>query len=174
MKKAVIIICILILMMPAMSFAQDIWRLEQGDRTFTLQGSGTSDDNIDNTILSVEASYGYLYTDSFEFGIRQGIGYIDVPGDDMWNGSTRVYMDFNFGTDRLQPFLGANAGYLYGDNVNETWIAGPQGGIKAFISSHAFFMALVEYNFTFEDADNVDEAFDDGRFVYSLGFGIRF
>ena len=45
------------------------------------------------------------------------------------SGSTRVAVDYNFDMGRWVPYIGANLGYVYGD-VNDTWIAGPEGGVK--------------------------------------------
>lgn len=175
MKKAIVLIGMILMVIPALAVAQDQWGFSQGDWAVGLQGSGSSDNDVDNTTLSIEASVGYFLSNSLEAGIRQGIGYADIQdGSDIWNGSTRGYLDYNFDLNRWRPFLGVNLGYLYGDNVNETWIAGPEGGLKYFLAPEAFLLALVEYNFTFDDADQADDAFDDGRFVYSLGFGIRF
>lgn len=175
MKRITVFCCAVLLLIPSLAAAQDNWGFNPGDWTVSLQGSGSSDNDVDNTTLSIEASVGYFLSNSFEMGVRQGIGYSDVQsGSDVWNGSTRGYLDYNFDMQRWRPFLGVNFGYLYGDNVNDTWIAGPEGGIKYFLTPEAFLHALVEYNFTFDDADQADEAFDDGRFVYSLGFGIRF
>jgi hypothetical protein len=150
------------------------WGFNPGDWEFTLQGSGTSDHDVDNTTASVEGSIGYFFTDWLELGLRQGVGYVDIEGgDDNWNASTRGFLDFHFDLGRVQPFLGVNFGYLYGDEVNETFIAGPEGGLKVFLTNSAFLYGLAEYNFTFEDADDADDAFDEGRFVYALGLGIR-
>jgi hypothetical protein len=33
---------------------------------------------------------------------------------------------------------------------------------------------MAEYQFFFDEADNVDDAFSDGQFVYSLGLGVKF
>ncbi|MFP4317307.1 MAG: hypothetical protein ACOC24_07475 [Desulfovibrionales bacterium] len=175
MKTILSIACMILLLTPGLASAQETWGFNPGDWSFTLQGSGSSDNDVDNTNLSIETSVGYFYTEAFEVGVRQGIGFADIEGgDDNWNGSTRAYADFNFPLGQFVPFLGANLGYLYGDDVNETWIAGPEGGLKYFLKPDTFLAATVEYNFTFEDADEADDAFDDGRFVYALGFGVTF
>ncbi len=70
-------------------------------------------------------------------------------------------------------FVGVSIGYLYGDNVNDTFIAGPEVGLRYFINDTTFVNMLVEYEFLFEDADEVDEQFDDGRYVYTVGLGVR-
>jgi hypothetical protein len=154
--------------------AANMGALDQGTREFTLVGSGSSDEDFDATTLSVEAGYGYFFTDNMEIVLRQGLAYAELPGDDDWNASTRLALDYNFGMDPVYPFLGANIGYLYGDTVEEQFVAGPEAGLKFFANEAAFLFGLIEYEFLFEDADEAEENFDDGRFVYSLGIGFIF
>ena len=173
--KVMVVLSVVLLAVPGLVLAQDYYGFRQGDWAVTLEGSGTSDEDVDNTTLSVEGAVGYFITDGLELGIRQGIGYADIEGDDdVLNASTRGFLDYNFNLGRFVPFLGVTLGYLYGDRVNDTFIAGPEGGLRYFMTTDAFLQALVAYDFTFDDADDADEAFDDGRFVYALGFGIRF
>jgi len=178
MKIILAVICTGLLLFPSLAMAQQAYPPAYGfspqDWEFTLQGSGSSDDELDNSTLSLEFSIGYFFTEVFELGLRQGLGYSDPEvGDDNWNASTRAFADYHFDLQRWQPFVGVNFGYLYGDDVNETWIAGPEVGVKYFVKPNTFVQALVEYNATFDSADEVDEAFDDGRFVYALGMGIN-
>lgn len=98
--------------------AQDTWGFNQGDNEFSLLGSGTSDNDLDDTTLSTEISLSHFLTDVFEIGLRQGISYADIEGgSDRWDAYTQGFLDFHFDFDRFQPFVGANFGYLYGDNV---------------------------------------------------------
>lgn len=173
MKIIWTVIYITILVIPCLAMAQEPYGFNPQDWEFTLQGSGSSDDELDNTTLSFEFSLGYFLSKNLELGLRQGIGYSDPEtGNDTWNASTRGFADFHFDLQRWQPYLGVNFGYLYGDDVNESWIAGPEGGVKYFLKPNTFVQALIEYNATFDDADTADEAFDEGRFVYALGMGI--
>jgi len=175
MKKGVWFVVLAILVCPTLVLAQETYGFKPGDWEITLNGSGTSDEDFDDTLFNVEGSIGTFLTSALEVGIRQGIGFWDRSGNDNdWNGSTRLFGDFHFDLDRLQPFLGLSFGYLYGDGVNDAWIAGPEGGVKYFIVPSSFIFASLEYNFTFEDADDISETFDDGRIVYGLGLGIRF
>jgi len=72
------------------------------------------------------------------------------------------------------PYLGVNIGYLYGDTVEEQFIAGPEGGVKVFVNDTTFITAGIEYQVLFESASDADDNFDDGRFVYILGIGFKF
>ena len=71
-----------------------------------------------------------------------------------------------------QPFIGAQLGYIYGDNTSDTWVAGPEAGVKYFINSTTFVVGAVEYQFFFDDSDDASDNFDDGQFIYSLGLGV--
>lgn len=140
-------------------------------KELTLGGNGSSDESFDGTILSVEGSLGYFLTDSLEVLVRQGISYADVPGNDDWNGSTRFGIDYHFDFYPMYPLIGASIGYLYGDTVKEQFIAGPQVGLKYFANRTTFVFGVMEYEFLFKDADDAEDNFDDGRFVYNIGIG---
>jgi hypothetical protein len=149
-------------------------QFQMGDKELTLNGNGSSDKDFDNNVFSVEASLGYFFNKNLEVLVRQGVSVVDIPGsDDLWNGSTRLGLDYHFDLQQWQPFLGASIGYLYGDSVKESFIAGPEVGLKAFVNTTTFILASVEYQILFEDADEADDQFDDGRFVYNLGIGFR-
>ncbi len=147
---------------------------QMGDKEFTLSGNGSSDKDFDSSNFSVEAGLGYFFSKNLEGVVRQGVSFVDTPGDNLWNGSTRLGLDYHFDLQRFQPYLGAGIGYLYGDSVEETFIAGPEAGLKTFVNTTTFIIASIEYQFLFDDADQVDDQFDEGRFVYGLGLGFRF
>ena len=147
----------------------------EGDFELTLGGNGSSDENFDGTVVNFEAGLGYFLTQNLEVIWRQGISYADISSSsDNWNGSTRLSVDYNFGMERFYPYLGANIGYLYGDTVEEQFIAGPEGGVKYFVNDTTFVTAGIEYQFLFKDRDEADENYNDGRFVYLLGIGFKF
>lgn len=170
MWRTIFMIAILgFLLAPTAVMAQ----FQMGDKELTLSGSGSSDNDFDASNFSVEAGLGYFLNDNLEALVRQGILVVDRPGDNSWNGSTRLGLDYHFDLQQMQPFLGASIGYLYGDDVEETFLAGPEAGIKTFVNSTTFILASIEYQFLFEDANDADDQFDDGRFVYNLGIGFR-
>jgi hypothetical protein len=146
---------------------------EPGQKELTLSGSGASSNDFDTTNLSFDVGYGYFFTKNWEGLIRQSLNVTDQPGDNAYNASTRIGLDYNFNMQNLRPFLGATVGYLYGDGVEESFIAGPQGGVKAFLSDSTFVILAVGYDFIFEDASEANDAFDDGIFNYRLGLGYR-
>jgi len=149
---------------------------QAGDREVTLAGTGSNDQDFDNGNFGISASYGQYITDTWQWSIRQSLNWAQVDdADDLWNGSTRVALDYNFMPgDRLRPFLGANIGVIYGDGVNDTGIAGPEFGLKYYVKPETFVYLQTEYQFLFEDADDIDDQFDDGSWAHTVGFGINF
>lgn len=128
-----------------------------------------------DTTFSADVALGYFFSDDIAVGSRRSAGYADIEaGDGLGQAAQRSYLDYYFAWGRWQPFIGGTVGYLRSDGVDDTWIAGPEGGIKVLIRQDAYLTGLVEYHFTVEAADRANEAFDDGRFVYTLGLGIRF
>jgi len=147
---------------------------EKGNYELTLGGSGSNDESFDGTVFNIEAGLGYFMTPNVEALLRQGISFADAPGDDNWNASTRISFDYNFDMRSWYPYLGVNIGYLYGDSVEEQFIAGPELGAKFFVNDTTFINAGIEYQFLFENANDADDNFNDGRFVYLVGIGFKF
>lgn len=173
-KEAVILLGSLLILLPLTAGAQmEGYDYERGQMEFTLAGSGQSDESFDGATLGFEATLGYFLTEHWEGVIRQGFAFADVSGGSDWNASTRVGVDYNFDFGRFKPLLGASLGYVYGDEINDQFIAGPQAGLKYFVNATTFLYGLVEYEFLFDDADEADDNFDDGRFVYTVGIGFK-
>ena len=172
MKK--LMFMLLVVSISIFSVATTATAYRQGDLELTMGGSGSSDESLDGTVFNAVAGLGYFMTQNFEAVWRQGISYADVSGDDTWNASTRLSFDYNFDMGGWYPYLGASIGYLYGDPVEEQFIAGPEGGVKFFVNKTTFITAGIEYQFLFEDSKDADDNFDDGRFVYHLGIGFTF
>lgn len=152
---------------------QDFAQYQMGNQELTLSGSGVSDNDFDSTSLSFDVGYGYFFNQNWEGLIRQSLNVVDQPGDNAYNASTRIGVDYNFNMQNIRPFLGGTIGYMYGDGVEESFIAGPEGGVKAFLSDSTFVLVAVGYDFIFEDAHDADDSFDDGVFNYRLGLGYR-
>src|SRR5688572_13475039 len=169
LRKFLLIGALGLFLMPAAAQAQ----FDEGDWEMTLTGSGTSDNDFDATTLAFDVGIGYFFTDGLEAGVRQGLGVADTGGDSSWAGSTRVFLDYHFDLDRWQPYIGASFGYIYGDDTHETFIAGPEGGVKYFVNSTTFIFASIEYQFLFDEADDAEDSVDDGLFVYGLGIGFK-
>ncbi len=149
-----------------------------GDREFTLSGTGTSDKDFDNSSMGVSADLGWYISTHSVWGIRQSLNYADIEGenatDDFWNGSTRGYYDYHFLSGKARPFIGGSLGGIYGDGVNDSFFAGLEFGLKYYALENTFILARAEYQFFFDDGGDADDAFDDGAFAYVLGIGYHF
>ncbi|HEX2236937.1 MAG TPA: hypothetical protein VHJ19_00910 [Gammaproteobacteria bacterium] len=74
--------------------------------------------------------------------MRQGINIASFEGArDAWNGTTQDFYDFDFELDTLRLFIGMNAGYTYGSQVDDAVIAGPDTHVK----SETFISVGIEY-----------------------------
>ena len=146
----------------------------QGAWEFLLGGSGASDQDFDSNAVAVDITLGYYLTDTIEVGVRQNVTVAGNEDDRSWNGSTTGFADYVFDLDAFRPFVGVSLGYLYGDDTNDTFIGGPEAGIKYYVKDDAFIFGRVNYDFLFDSGDEIDDNFEDGRFVYSIGLGINF
>jgi hypothetical protein len=165
---AVGVIC---LVFSAATFAQGF---TQGDKTATLNGSGFSSDDFDNTTFAINGSLGYFFTSNIEGSVRQGLMFTDIEdGGSTWGGSTRVAGDYYFDYGRLWPFVGASLGVMYGDeDVEENWLFGLEGGVRYFVNSTTFLVGSIGFDWPL-GSDDDDGAFDDGQWVYIVGMGFR-
>ena len=164
-------------LMPSAAKAQE-YGFDAGNWELTLSGSGTNDRDFNSTSFGVDASLGYFFTDNLEVAVRQNVTYSDVGAikGSAWNGSTDVALDFHFDLGRWQPFVGANIGYAYGDSTNDTWEAGPEAGVKYFITQSTFVQVLAQYEFFFDSGGDNSlgrDTISDGQFFYSLGLGVK-
>ena len=148
---------------------------ETNNWEITLNGSGFNDRGFDNGSFGGGVSLGYFLSRNFELGLRQTVNFTDtkaVKGSDTI-ASSRLAADFHFDLGRLQPFLGANLGAVYGDAIPDTWEAAPEVGAKLYVKPEAFLMLLGEYQFFFKNFKDADNRFNDGQFVYTLGVGFN-
>jgi len=150
--------------------------LEAGTWELTLTGSGASNQDADAGNAALQGSLGYFLIDQLEVLVRQSVGYVDndnlTGGSTSLTASTAVALDYHFDLDRWQPFIGASFGYNYGDSdVDETLFAGPEGGVKYFVKDDTFIYGLVQYQWFFDDAEDIEDNAEDGSFVYAVGIG---
>lgn len=155
-------------------YTADDYGPDQGSWELIIGGSGTNDQDFDTGSGNINVELGYYFLEPLEVGVRQQVGMLG--GDDDWNfnGSTAVFADYHFDLGAFRPFIGASIGYLYGENVDETFIAGPEAGLKWYVKDETFIYGRVSYDFFFEDTDDADDAAEDGRFNYVLGVGFNF
>ncbi|MBC8010922.1 MAG: hypothetical protein H7067_12595 [Burkholderiales bacterium] len=149
--------------------------VQDGENEFTLAGTGSSSDSLDDSAGGLSASYGWYLNETLLLSVRQSVDYINPDsGDDSLAGTTAVAIDHHFGSDRVRPFIGASTGFLYGDEIDDSLFAGLEGGLKFYVQPRTFLFALVEYIWSFEDSDDADDTFSDGGFRWTAGVGFNF
>ncbi len=151
----------------------------QGDREFSISGTGSSDRNFDSGSFGVTGDMGWYLQDHMVAGVRQSVNYASIEGesiiDDFWNGSTRGYLNYQFLDDRVRPFIGASLGGVYGDGVQNSGFAGLEAGLKYYVLTKTYFLTRVEYQFLFDSTSDASDAFqDDGAWAYTVGLGYNF
>jgi hypothetical protein len=148
---------------------------EAGDKAFTISGTGASDKDFDTNTFGTTAELGWFLTNEFELGLRQSVNVLSLENaDDRWSGATRGFADYHFGQGTVVPYLGANLGGVYGDNVQDTGAAGLEGGLKFYVKDKTFIALQAEYDWFFDNSDDIDNQFDDGAYFYTLGIGFNF
>ncbi|EPL60942.1 hypothetical protein VF687_07335 [Stutzerimonas sp. Brlt_13] len=146
-----------------------------GDKEITLGGAGSSDKDFDDTVFSVQGSWGQYLSESSLWGVRQTVNARDTEGESVkFDGSTRVFYDYHFGNGKARPFIGASIGGVYGDRVDETFMAGPEIGFKYWVQDKTFITAMAEYQFLFKSGSDAQDRYDDGVFLYSIGIGFNY
>jgi hypothetical protein len=174
MLRRVILAVALVLLWPAAAVVNA--EPKQGNFDFTLSGSGTSSAHFDATSVSATGGIGFFLLSFLCVGARQDIGYSDTATGKDWIASTRGFIDIHIPIAFLDPFIGANFGYVYGDKdvVEDSFVAGPEAGLRVYLKDDAFLYGMVEYQVLFEDSQEAEDNYKDGRFVYSIGFGLNF
>lgn len=176
--RPIAIVLAAVLVCPGMALAQDADSQvgpKEGKWDMTLSGAGTSNNDFDNHNLGLSGSLGKYMTDNVLLGVRQSVNFADIAGsDDVVNASTRGFADYVFDFGRFRPYLGVSFGGIYGEGINETLAAGPQGGLKYYADNNTFVFAQTEYQFTFDDVSDADNEADDGQFLHTVGLGINF
>src|SRR4051812_36161041 len=156
MKKTKLILAVTPLLIASAFTAQAQYRTtnpkydgfgaEMGEWEVTLGGSGSTNNDFDNSLGGVNVSVGYFVSDMLEVVGRQSVNYSNgTNSDSEFDGSTFVALDYHIGTSNLRPFVGVNFGALYGDNTSDTWAAGIEGGLKFYVKPKTFVFALVNY-----------------------------
>lgn len=149
---------------------------QRGDREFTIGGSGATNKDFDESLGGVSFSYGSYVNEVMAVVLRQSISYSNPNvGGTEWNGSTKVAFDYHLmERDRWRPFVGVNAGRIYGESVRDTWAAGLEGGVKYYVMPRTFIAATIEYGWLFQHSRGVEDRFDDGQWNWSVGVGFNF
>lgn len=146
----------------------------EGDKSFTISGSGSNDKDFDNGAYGVSGELGYFLTDQWQAGIRQSVnGFAGDEVPNSWNGATRGFVEYNFLDGTYRPYLGANLGGIYGENVKNTGTAGLEAGLKLYVLEKTYINFGVEYAFLFNDEDDFQNKSNNGIYLYSIGVGFN-
>lgn len=123
-NTAAITLCLLGALPLAASAQSQEFGARDGDREFSISGTGNSDRNVDSGSFGVTGDLGWYLGDKLVAGIRQSVNYASIEGesvkDDFWNGASRAYLNYQFLDDRSRPFVGASLGGIYGDGVKNS------------------------------------------------------
>jgi hypothetical protein len=147
-----------------------------GPWEFTVGGAGASNDDFDAGGAQASASVGYYFNEVIELVVRQNGTFSDAGegSPDLWNGASRAALDVHIPLGPVVPFVGGQVGYVYGDGVRDSMLAGPEAGVKIYLKDDAFLLVSAEYQFFFDRGDSLNTAFDDGQLLYGLSIGLRF
>jgi len=173
--RIVSVLALLLVLLPTVSQAQ----FGRGLRELTLSGSGSSSREFDAGSVSATGELGWYYSPRLEFGIRQSFSWSKNEETTFWDGATRLYSDYHFGSGQWRPYLGASFGIAYGkkrdsSEVDTILFAGPEAGLKFYVQPAAFLFVQMEYQFRFRGASELSSNIDDGAYAYSFGAGYNF
>lgn len=182
MKFKTAVVFLAVAAMPALASAQGAlisgFGPQEGEREFSLSGTGSSDRKFDSGTFGVTGDIGWYVRENLIAGIRQSVNYASIEGeslvDDFWNGATRGYLDYQFGAANMRPFVGGSLGMIYGDGVNNSGFAGLETGLKYYVLPKTYILGRVEYQWFFDDSGDIDDSFDDGAWAYTVGLGYNF
>lgn len=178
MKKTKLTLCLLALALPLAALGQTVVdpTRRAGEHEITLGGSGGSNTDFDSSFGGINFSYGSYINPTLMWQIRQSVNYSNPDrGGTSWNGATRLAFDQHLSArGSVRPFIGANIGRVYGDNVHDTWAAGLEAGAKFYVQSRTFIYAMAEYGWFFERARGIDNSFSDGQLNFGIGIGYNF
>ena len=176
MDKILVLVASALLAAPLVSLAAPGDGPVKGDRSFTVSGSGSSDNDFDNTAYGLSGELGYFLTDGWQAGLRQSVNGVDQKdGGNTWAGATRAFIMYNFLDGNYRPYLGVNVGYIYGEDdvVDDTGAAGLEAGLKLYVLKKTYINFGVEYSWLFDSTDTFDNNSNDGIYLYNIGVGFN-
>lgn len=134
----------------------------------TLTGTGQSTDDFDDSSFGVTGSLGYYLTKNFVMTVKQGAQIASANDTTLGGGRTIVQAAWQWDFAKWQPYIGMNAGGVYGAAVRDEFVAGPEIGLKYYVNESTFMFGNIGYEVP------VDECCNNGVVPYSLGIGFNF
>jgi len=153
--------------------SEGVYGFFKGDKEFTLTGAGTAADDFDTNSFGFGSQLGYFFEDNMEVSAR--VNGALSSGESSYQLGVGAAFDYHFRLmdGRLNPFVGVVVGYNFGDDVNDSFAAGPEVGVKYFVNETTFLFGNVSYQWAFRDGGGSDAA-DEGLFAYGIGIGFKF
>jgi opacity protein-like surface antigen len=128
--------------------------------------------------FSLGGLYGYGIDDSdhmaglnltYDYGLNPGLG-LQLEQAAFWNlgdgigGRSVAGLNLNLGDGQgFVPYIGGNLGAIYGNGIEDSWVAGPEIGLKLGVLD-----AKVAYDMPF------NKSWDRGTVIGTVGLGLRF
>lgn len=94
-----------------------------------VAGVGGSNDRFNAGGAEAAVSIGYYLNDVVKISVRQNGSYSDQGKNapEIWNSTCRAALDLHLPLGIFVPYVGVNFGYVYGDTVRDSMMAGPRG-----------------------------------------------
>lgn len=151
------------------------WGPAKGDWDFNLGGGGTSNKDFSANGGAFNATVGYFLSDALELAVRQSVNFAVADSGDAFGGQTMLALDYHFSMgERWRPFVGVNAGGMYGDFVRDSWAAGLEAGIKYYALQKTYIFGSFGWAWNFDTGGGISNNFSDGAFIYTAGVGFNF
>jgi len=180
LRKLFVLPVLSLLLLPAVSQAvvEHDYGFNAGNWDLTLAGSGSNDQDFHVFSASANAGLGYFLSNMLEVGARQTVNY--TSSSPHWGASTRGFLDVYLDLGQWQPYVGANAGWIYGEagarpslSGRDTGVYGPEAGVKYFLTTSAYVFGQIEYDRQCHTTTTAAGKRIDGTFIYTLGLGIK-
>lgn len=171
-KRSAYIVAAFVMLTPRIAAAQIDSGLQQDERKLSAIHFGLNDEGPGHPDQASSSNIGRFL--NLEKILRNDQSYIDLPGMDDWDYSTRMIVDYYFGSEEWVPMIGLSMGYVQNENENSRFVAGPEIGLKYFMNPSTFLYGLLGYQFLFDNEDAEEDLFYNGRFIYGIGLGVTF
>lgn len=129
-----------------------------------------SDSEKQNDLAGLEFTFDAVPGRVFNLALKQAVLYSFNGEQDGINGRSGLAFGLKpLDLGAVQPYLHANAGYIYGGGVQDGFVAGPELGLDINLSPTTLINAKVAWDHQFRNAD-----FDRGILWAGIGLGYRF
>lgn len=128
-----------------------------------------TDDNNESDLAGVEISVGTLIARTLTLSLDQSAVYSFNAVDEGWGGRTVLGLDVELPFSAFHPYIGFNAGGVYGEAIQDGFVVGPEAGLKIDLGENVFLYAKAAYDFQFRNPE-----WDEGIILGGAGLGFKF